>query len=68
MQLAWSRIWTRVTVSISYHNSHYTIFPINYFMLGYYDLLSWPTIEMNTIYESWIKKAQLEKIMRYEIG
>ena len=25
MQLAWSGIWTRVTVSISYDDNHYTI-------------------------------------------
>ena len=25
MQLAWSRIWTRVAVSISYDDNHYTI-------------------------------------------
>ena len=24
MQLAWSRIWTRVAVSISYDDNHYT--------------------------------------------
>ena len=24
MQLAWSRIWTRVAVSISYNDNHYT--------------------------------------------
>ena len=24
MQLAWSRIWTRVSVSISYDNNYYT--------------------------------------------
>ena len=35
MQLAWSRIWTRVAVSISYDNNHYTT---------YFRLLNWSFI------------------------
>ena len=35
-------------------------------MLGYSDLLIWPSIEMNTILEPLIKKAR-EK-MSYELG
>ena len=37
MQLAWSRIWTRVAVSISYDDNHYTTstsFISRYLLLG----------------------------------
>ena len=32
MQSAWSRIWTRVAVSISYDDNHYTTAP-TYFII-----------------------------------
>ena len=35
MQLAWSRIWTRVAVSISFDNNHYTTgTSTNQFIIG----------------------------------
>ena len=41
MQLAWSRIWTCVAVSISYDDNHYTTGSYS-FLLAFFFLIYWP--------------------------
>ena len=56
MQLAWSRIWTRIAVSISYDDNHYTS-TIRWFIKRY----KLRTFKSQDINKKWVKMGWYEK-------